>query len=137
MMQRYHFATRQALVNAYFLKTTEMSVLQSLVLFLLPCRYFYDSHTYWILTGVAVRIAQRMGIHRDGDKLGLSPLDVQMRRLLFYQLLPLDGNASVLSGTGISVMPDAWDTQPPLNIDDDQIWPGMTETPQEHLYKSY
>ncbi|CAL5874986.1 uncharacterized protein PFLUO_LOCUS9289 [Penicillium psychrofluorescens] len=131
LLQRYHFATRQALVNASFLKTTEMSVLQSLVLFILPCRHFYDSHTYWILTGVAVRIAQRMGLHRDGEKLGLSPFDVQMRRRLFYQLLPLDGNASVLSGTGISVMPDAWDTQPPLNINDDQIWPGMTETPQE------
>ncbi|KAJ5605788.1 C6 transcription factor domain-containing protein [Penicillium lagena] len=133
LMQRYHFAARQALANASFLKTTEISVLQSLVLFLLPCRYFYDSHTYWILTGVAVRIAQRMGLHRDGEKLGLSPFDVQMRRRLFYQILPLDGNASVLSGTGISVMPDAWDTQPPLNVNDDQIWPGMTEMPQEQI----
>jgi hypothetical protein len=29
------------------------------------------------------------------------------------------------------MMPDTWDTQPPLNIDDDQIWPGMAEMPQE------
>lgn len=131
LMRRYHFATREALVNASFLKTTEVSVLQALVLFLIPCRHSYDPHTYWILTGVAVRIAQRMGLHRDGEKMGLPPFDVQMRRRLFYQLLPLDGQASQISGTGISMMPDAWDTQQPLNINDDQIWPDMTETPQE------
>ncbi|KAF7557972.1 hypothetical protein G7Z17_g269 [Cylindrodendrum hubeiense] len=131
LMQQYHFATRQALVNASFLKTTEMSVLQSLVLFLIPCRYFYDSHTYWILTGVAVRIAQRMGLPRDGEKLGLPPFEVQMRRRLFFQLLPLEGIASQLSGSGMPIIPDDWDMQQPLNINDDQIWPGMTEAPQE------
>jgi hypothetical protein len=63
--------------------------------------------------------------------MGLPPFDVQMRRRLFYQLVPLDGNASQMSGTGIPSMPGAWDTQQPLNINDDQIWPGMTETPEE------
>ena len=130
LMRRYHFATRQALVNASFLKTTEISILQALVLFLLSSRYFYDPHTFWILTGVAVRIAQRMGLHRDGEKLGLPPFEVQMRRRVFYQVLPLDGTASQMSGTGIAIMPDSWDTQQPLNIDDDHIWPGMTQTPE-------
>jgi hypothetical protein len=131
LMQRYHFATRQALVNASFLKTTEMPILQALVLFLMPCRYFYDPHIYWILTGVATRIAQRMGLHRDGEKLGLPPFEVQMRRRLFYQLLPLDGVASQMSGTAIAITSDYWDTQPALNLNDAQIWPGITETPQE------
>ncbi|KAK3696327.1 hypothetical protein LTR37_018063, partial [Vermiconidia calcicola] len=131
LLQRYHFAARQALVNAGFLRTTEMSIIQALVLFLLACRYSYDPHTYWILTGVAVRVAQRMGLHRDGEKLELPPFDVQMRRRLFYQLLPLDGIASQMPGTGIAVIQDNWDTQQPLNINDNQIWPGMTETPKE------
>lgn len=133
LLDRYHFATRQALVNAGFLRTTDMRVLQALVLFLMPGRYFYDADTYWILTGVAVRIAQRMGIHRDGDKLGLPPFDVEMRRRLFYQLVPLDGNASQTTGTVVSLMsPDAWDSKPPLNVNDEQIWPGMTQAPEEH-----
>jgi hypothetical protein len=46
LMQRYHYTTRQALVNASFLKTTKLPVLQALVLFLLPYRHFYDPHTY-------------------------------------------------------------------------------------------
>ncbi|KAL1863573.1 hypothetical protein Plec18167_000667 [Paecilomyces lecythidis] len=132
LMQRYHFGARQALVNAAFLKTSSMTVLQALVLFLLSCRYYYDSQTYWILTGVAVRIGQRMGLHRDGKKLGLLPFDVQMRRRLFYQLLPLDARASQMAGTTVSVSPGSCDTEPPLNINDDQIWPGMTEDPEEY-----
>lgn len=131
LLQKYHFATRQALVNASFLKTTDIVILQAFVLLLLTCRYRYDSHTYWILTGVAVRIAQRMGLHRDGTKLGLPPFEVQMRRRLFYQLAPLDGVAGQMSGTGITIMPDTWDTLQPANSNDDQMWPGMTEAPVE------
>lgn len=131
LMQRFHFATRQALVNASFLTTTDIPVMQALILFLLACRHKYDPNAYWILTGVAVRIAQRMGLHRDGEALGLPPFDVQLRRRLFYQLIPLDGIASQLSGTGIAIAPESWDTKEPLNINDDQIWPGMTTAPQE------
>lgn len=131
LIQKFHFATRQALVNASFLTTTDTSVIQALILFLLACRHEYDPNTYWILTGVAVRIAQRMGLHRDGEALGLPPFDVQLRRRLFYQIIPLDGIASQLSGTGIAIAPESWDTKEPLNINDDQIWPGMTTAPQE------
>ncbi|KAF2221325.1 putative fungal-specific transcription factor [Elsinoe ampelina] len=130
-LKLYHFAARQALVNATFLKTTELIVEQALILFLLPCRHHYDSHTYWILTGVAARIAQRLGLHRDGEGLNLPPFDIQMRRRIFYRLVPLDGVASQMAGTGIGIIPDSWDTIRPLDINDDQIWPGMTEQPVE------
>ncbi|KAJ5171586.1 uncharacterized protein N7500_004369 [Penicillium coprophilum] len=90
-----------------------------------------DSHTFWILTGIAIRLAQRIGLHRNGESLGLPPFEVQMRRRLFWQLLPLDGYVGQTSGTGISLSPDSWDTKQPLNINDDQIFPGMTEPPHD------
>ncbi|QIW94719.1 hypothetical protein AMS68_000237 [Peltaster fructicola] len=130
---RYRHATCQALVNAAFLKSSEMSVLQAYILFLLAVRTHYDPHTFWILSGVAFRIGQRMGIHRDGEILGLSPFEVHMRRRLFWQLLPMDGIAAQLSGTGIAPAPDSWDTKQPLNINEDQIWPGMTHMPEEKV----
>ncbi|EME88077.1 uncharacterized protein MYCFIDRAFT_115525, partial [Pseudocercospora fijiensis CIRAD86] len=130
LRQRYNFAARQALVNAGFLKTTEMNILQAFTLLLMSCRTIYDPHTLWILTGVAMRISQRMGLHRDGESLGLPPFDVQMRRRLFYQVMPLDGAASHMSGIAIAIMPHTWDVKPPLNINDNQIWPGMTEKPE-------
>jgi hypothetical protein len=131
LISEYRVAVCQALVNASWLKTKAMPVLQAYILFLIALRSQIDSDTFWILTGIAVRLAQRMGLHRDGETLGLPPFEVQMRRRLFWQLLPLDGYAGQLSGSGISISPDSWDTRPPQNINDDQIFPGMTEQPQE------
>ncbi|KAL4861822.1 hypothetical protein BDV12DRAFT_203626 [Aspergillus spectabilis] len=131
LMARYRSAVSQAFVNASWLKTTAMPVLQAYTLFLIAMRTQIDPHTFWILAGIAIRLAQRMGLHRDGENLGLPPFEVQMRRRLFWQLLPLDGYAGQVSGTGISISPNSWDTKQPLNINDDQIFPGMTEQPQE------
>lgn len=131
LLEEYHACARQSLINANFLRTTEMMILQAYILYLLSCRSFYAPPEYWILTGVAVRLAQRMGLHRDGEQSGLSPFEVQMRRRLFYQIIPLDGQASRESGVGLGLMPDGFDTLPPLNVNDDQLWPGMTEQPAE------
>ena len=131
LLQRYQFAAKQALVNANFLKLTEVSVLQAFTLYLMVIRFSHDPHVFWVLTGVGVRLALRMGLHRDGEQLGLPPFEVQMRRRLFFQLVPLDGAASQMSGTGVAIMPNTWDTQTPLNLNDSQIWPGMTTTPEE------
>ncbi|KAM0249565.1 hypothetical protein ACHAQJ_008994 [Trichoderma viride] len=131
LMSKYQHAVRQALVNASWLKTTAMPIIQAYVLFLISIRTQIDPHLFWMLTGIAVRIAQRMGLHRDGQGLGLPPFDVQMRRRVFWQLLPLDGYAGQVSGTGISISPNSWDTKPPLNINDAQIYPDMTHQPEE------
>ncbi|PNS21084.1 hypothetical protein CAC42_3421 [Sphaceloma murrayae] len=130
-LKLYHAAARQALVNASFLKTTEITVLQAFLLLLIPSRRSFDPQTYWVLTGVAVRVAQRMGLHRDGEALGLPPFELQMRRRIFFQLLRVEGHASQVSGVGIGMLPDTWDTKPPLNVNDSQIWPGMVESPVE------
>jgi hypothetical protein len=131
LRKRYHDALRQALVNASFLRTTQIPVLQSLTLYLMSTRHQNDANTFWMLTGTAMRIAQRMGLHKDGESLGLPPYDVQIRRRLFHQILALDGYASQISGTGITIEQGTWDCKQPLNINDDQIWSGMTQPPKE------
>ena len=127
----YYDAIRQALIGCSFLKTTELAILQAYALFLISVRTRYDPNTFWILTGVAVRIAQRMGLHCDGQELKMNPFDVHIRRRIFWQLLHLDGFAGQISGTGIAINSDAWDTHQPLNINDEDVWPDMKEQPQE------
>jgi hypothetical protein len=56
-----------------------------------------------------------------------------MRRRIFWQLLPLDGLAGQLSGTGICITLDSWSTKQPLNLNDTDIWPEMTHTPEPHV----
>ncbi|KAJ5500281.1 hypothetical protein N7453_009332 [Penicillium expansum] len=131
LISKYRTVVYQTLINVSWLNTTSMPVLQAYTLFLIAMRTQIDSDTFWILTGIAIRLAQRMGLHRDGDTLGLPPFEVQMRRRLFWQLLPLDSYAGQVCGTGILISPNSWDTKQPLNINDDQIFPGMTEPPLE------
>nr|WAU16877.1 BTG1 [Cercospora sp. JNU001] len=126
LLERFSFATEQALVNVGWLATTDLTVLQAVVLFLLASRHKHDPNSYWILTGVAMRIGQRLGVHRDGERLGMPPFEVELRRRLYYQLLPLDGAASAASGAGITPIPESWDCKPPLNISDANLQPGMT-----------
>lgn len=82
----YCDALRQAFVNASFLRSTDFQIAQAFVLFLISVRTTYDPQAVWILSGVAVRICQRIGLHRDGEDLGLEPFEVQMRRRLFWQV---------------------------------------------------
>jgi hypothetical protein len=133
LMAHYRSAFCQALVNASWLKTKALTVLQAYTLFLIVMRGHIDADTFWILTGIAIRIAQRMGLHRDGEKLDLVPFEVQLRRRVFWQLLPLDGYAGQVSGCGISISPDTWDTLPPQNINDDQICPNMSQIPRDQI----
>nr|POF22348.1 transcription factor vrtr1 [Quercus suber] len=84
LLTSYYDAFRQSLVNASFLRATEFQTLQAYTLYLLAVRGSCDPQTFWILTGIAVRMGQRIGLHRDGEDLGLDPFDVQMRRRLFW-----------------------------------------------------
>ena len=53
LLARYEGAVRQALVNAQWLKSTNIAVIQAYMLFLLSVRSTYDPQTFWILTGTA------------------------------------------------------------------------------------
>lgn len=87
LLQRYQFAAKQALVNANFLKSTDLMTLQAFLLYLIPSRFDYDPGVLWILTGTAVRLGQRIGLHRDGEKLGLPPFEVRTIRFSSFASL--------------------------------------------------
>jgi hypothetical protein len=60
----------------------------------------FDARIIWIWSGIAQRIGQRIGLHRDPVKLGLLPFDVEMRRRLWWQIMMLEGFSQKLAGTG-------------------------------------
>ncbi|KAH8599545.1 hypothetical protein B0O99DRAFT_724405 [Bisporella sp. PMI_857] len=80
LLKKFSTSVQQALINARLLKSLNLTTLQAFVLYILAVRKCYDPHSMWILTGSAVRIAQRLGIHRDGADHQISPFDVEMRR---------------------------------------------------------
>ena len=58
---------------------------------------------------------------RDGTTLGLSRFETEMRRRMWWQLIVLDVFFCESRGTSPIIREDTFDTQPPLNITDDQL----------------
>lgn len=127
--QRFKTAGHLALIRCSFLKTSDLMVLQALVLYNTSLVNF-DARVVWILTGVAVRIGQRIGLHRDPATLGLSPFECEMRRRLWYQIMMQDGFAEKLAGTGGTTF--YGDVERPSNLNDSDLSPDMAELPPEY-----
>lgn len=94
-------------------------------------RGYSDPHTIWILSGVALRISQRIGIHRDGSAFGLSAFETEMRRRIWFQLIIIDSTSAQFCGVATSPFVATGDTQPPTNANDSDLDPRMTEPPSE------
>ena len=78
-----------------------------------------------------MRIAQRLGIHRDGADHHVSPFDAEMRRRTWWQVVFLDGQSSKLAGAGFPSWLAKFDAKMPLSISDSDLSPDMKETPIE------
>lgn len=129
LLKQYRFATEQALARAGFLNTNEIVTVQAFVLFLVCVRRYDDTRFVWSLTALAFRIAQSLGLHRDGAKFGLSPFDTEMRRRLWWQVCILDVRAAEDYGSEPSIIDQLFDTEFPLNIDDCDLDPDATDAP--------
>ncbi|TAQ91572.1 hypothetical protein B7494_g3 [Chlorociboria aeruginascens] len=129
LLKKYRFGVEQALAKAAFLSTKEIVTVQAFVLFLLCVRRNDDTRFVWSLTGLAVRIAQSLGLHRDGKKFGLTPFDTEMRRRLWWQIVVLDVRASEDYGSEPSIFDHTWDCEFPLSVNDEELDPDTTEEP--------
>jgi Fungal specific transcription factor domain len=132
LLMRYRFAVEQALTRAGFLSTSSLMTLQAFVFFLVCVRYQDYSRIVWSLSGLAIHLAQALGVHRDGTHFGLTPFETEMRRRLWWHISILDARAAEDHSTDPSLSEQFSDTKLPLNINDDEISPSTTEAPREH-----
>jgi hypothetical protein len=130
LLSKYKAAMDQALARAGLLETEEIVILQALVIFLAGLRNCCTLRLMGTLTALAVRLAQNIGIHRDGTHFNLRPFEIEMRRRLWWNICLLDSRASEDSGYTASIHEKAADTQMPLNVNDDEWYPTMSEAPQ-------
>ncbi|KAI9726752.1 MAG: hypothetical protein M1828_000608 [Chrysothrix sp. TS-e1954] len=125
------YGLRQSLVRAEFLRTSNLDVLRAFMLFLNAVRLRWDGNLVWVLTGIANRLGRKMGLHRNGIMLKLSPFETEMRKRLWTQLIQQDGIVTEVSGPGKTVFEQFGDAGSPLNLDDDELWPDMPELPPD------
>ncbi|KAF1816509.1 hypothetical protein P152DRAFT_428643 [Eremomyces bilateralis CBS 781.70] len=133
LIPRYRFAVEQALARANFLQSDEIIVLQAFVMFLVALRRNDDARVIWTLVGLIVRMAQSLGLHRDGTHFNLKPFEIEMRRRLWWQTCILDIRAAEDHGCDPTITEHMYDTKCPLNINDSDLHPDMTSFPDERI----
>ena len=75
----------------------------------------------WTLTGLAVRIAHALGLHRDGDGISFVPFEAEMRRRLWWQLVLLDTRAAEDRGLEPMIQEGSFHTRLPCNLNDEEF----------------
>ncbi|KAI8964863.1 fungal-specific transcription factor domain-containing protein [Daldinia sp. FL1419] len=118
LLNKYYYATQQALLNAGFMRNPDLTLLQAYLLYLMGIRQYSDPRSLFCLTGIGVRLAQRMGLHRDGAQFNLSPFEVEERRRLWWNLAGFDRRIGELCGSIITAISNGGNCKLPLNIDD-------------------
>jgi hypothetical protein len=89
----------------------------------------------WVLHGVAVRLAQRQGYHRDATKISpnITPFEAEMRRRVWFVIESYDVLFSYQQGMPSIIHDDSCDAGQPTNMaDDDFDEDSVTFIPRPH-----
>lgn len=116
-----------------FLDQPTMCSLQAMTIFIGAFRSFGSGRSIWTMNGLVIRVAQLIGIHRDGKLFNLTPFDQEMRHRLWWKVITTDIRTLEDQGVWITGNRSLGDARVPLNIDDRDIDPKMTTTPVERI----
>lgn len=100
LQKQYQSAVQLWLRRAGFWKTSKLSVLQSFVLFLYTQQNVVVPRALATYTGMAERIARRIGLHQDGEIKEITFVDEEMRKRLWWELIFLDARTLEKAGMG-------------------------------------
>ncbi|RAK99440.1 uncharacterized protein BO80DRAFT_494748 [Aspergillus ibericus CBS 121593] len=111
-------ATSMRPEDSGFLQSPSLSVIQAAVPFLTCLRDAGDADFIWTMVAAVHRLAQGLGLHRDGTHFGLAPFETEMRWRLWWSIYLLDTQSS------------DYDTRLSLNIKDSDIALKSTAVPE-------
>ena len=111
-------ATEMALSKANFLRTTKVDTMQAFVMYLIPLVRAEVSRAHSALVGTAIRLAECMGLHRDGSHYNMTPIEIHVRRMVWHQLCFLDQRTCEATGPRPQIRKEDYDTRLPANVND-------------------
>ncbi|KAF2268871.1 hypothetical protein CC78DRAFT_510117 [Lojkania enalia] len=129
LLKDYQLGCRQALSNCGFLRSDNRESLTALFLYLVSVRSCTVPQSLSSMLGVAIRIAQRIGIHNEGILSRYSIFEAEMRRRLWWALILFDSRIGEMADYKATTLAPTWDCKVPLNVNDSDLWPEMKEPP--------
>ncbi|KAH8653930.1 putative C6 transcription factor [Tricladium varicosporioides] len=129
LLTRFHFGCQQALLNSGFLRSGDRDSLTALYLYLISVRPSTVPQSLSAMLGVAIRIAQQMGIQSEAALAKCNVFEAEMRRRLWWSLVLFDTRISEMADYKNTTLAPTWDCRTPLNINDTDLQPEMRELP--------
>lgn len=89
-----------------------LSTIQALLLMARHQQSAHDSSS-WVFLGLAIRIAQDMGLHRDSSNWNLNERQAEVRRRVWWECVVFDGFLSLALGRPLAVNEEDYDVRYP------------------------
>ncbi|KAF4120046.1 Fungal trans [Geosmithia morbida] len=129
---KFRLGLEHGLAKADFLNMPQLKLVQALSIFLYVARRHDSPRFIWMMTGLAIRMARAIGLHRDGPNFPhMTPFEAEMRRRAWCVLCTLDIRTSKDQGMELSIAHGSFDTKLPLDVNEDDLFPEMTQLPPE------
>ena len=121
----------QCLILANYTKSSPYTI-ETLILYL-HAEYVRSEDTQaecWVLLGIVIQLALRMGYHMDGSQFPrISLFNAEIRRRIWLVIFMLDVFTSAQVGLPRMLKDSQYDTTEPRNLLDDDLYEGMAELP--------
>ncbi|KAL7952942.1 fungal-specific transcription factor domain-containing protein [Trichoderma compactum] len=122
--------TEKALSQAGILKTTDLCVAQASLIYLESAGHRYGMRTVWMMSGILVRAAISVGLHRDGGTFpSVSFFEAEMRRRLWWHICCFDARVSQCYAPETMISNSMFDTKEPTNCNDADLEVNMVKEP--------
>ncbi|XWW95574.1 hypothetical protein V2A60_003537 [Cordyceps javanica] len=132
LLGQFFAGLQQALINANFMRSSDIVTLQAFLLYMLAIRWFLDPRHVFSIMGMMVRMAHHMGLHRDPAGQGLNAYESELRRRLWWSIAAYDRRIGEMTGAAVTALAVINDTRIPLNINDADLYVEQAETPTAH-----
>ncbi|KAK2612803.1 hypothetical protein QQS21_001255 [Conoideocrella luteorostrata] len=131
LLSQYRQHCEDSFARIIMLAIDDILTLKALCVYTKASIDVVTNQSLWSLMGLISRSAELLGIHRDGELMGLSPIETEDRRRLWWQVQHLDLILAIKNGVTPLTFTADWDAKLPLNIDDCDITLSSKTTPKE------
>lgn len=118
LLSTYQLGCQQALLISGVLKTQDRECLTALFLYLVSRRPDTHPQSLNSMLAIAVRLAQRMGIHSETANAKCPALEAELRRRLWWALTIYDNRIGELADFKSSILATRWDCKCVRNVND-------------------
>ncbi|KAF1847689.1 uncharacterized protein K460DRAFT_384014 [Cucurbitaria berberidis CBS 394.84] len=129
ILKGYQIGAKEALLNCGFLRSSDRDSLTALHFYLITIKPATDPRSLSSMLGVALRVAQRMGIHTEVANTRHNVLEAELRRRLWWSLVLFDARVSEMTEFKLGMLLPTWDCKVPLNVNDFDLRSEMKHPP--------